>query len=380
MRRLAALLLLLAVLTACGERPAGSALPAPTAQPAGELAAAPSVAPAQVTSAPTLTPVLATATATAAPLPVLTRVTEPGCCMQPMWSPDGQTVLFIDRPDATTPVGIYGVSAEGGPVELVTERVAKTSPDGRYIVYLDEAAQVTVEDVQTGEAWLIPSDRHEPHFSPGSVRLAWTAESGSGAFSERPSTISVSDVSGQNAREVITVYGGGFVGWLDDDRMLVQGRIEEGGALAEEALYSLDLASGEMDLLAESDRLRSVQPAPGGEWVFYAIAFDTVDPARNGMWVVRADGAERHELEVVGAAQWQDGSHLLIIPMEPGAPSHRLLRFDAEAGEIAELTDPAETPFRMLSGDWQVSPTGEHLVFVSAEDRALWVMRLPGTD
>lgn len=381
MRRLAALLLLL-VLTACGVQAAGNDPPAPPpAQPAAEVAAAPSMAPAQIATVPGATPSLATATATVEPAPVLTRLTEPGCCVQPMWSPDGRMVLFIDRPDATAPTGIYGVSVEGGPVQLITERVAKTSPDGRYIVYLNESAQVVVEDLQTGEVWLIPSDRREPHFSPNSQRLVWTAETGSGAFSQRPSIVSVSEVNGQNAREVITVYGGGFVGWLDDDRMLVQGRIEESnGVLAEEALYAIDLLSGDMDQLAVSDRLRSVQPAPGGEWVFYAIAFDTDDPTRNGMWVVRADGSERHKLEVVGAAQWQDGSRLLIIPMEPGAPSHRVLRFDAETGEMEAITDPAQTPFRILSGDWQVSPTGEHIVFVSAEDLSLWVMTLPGAD
>ena len=60
-----------------------------------------------------------------------------------------------------------------------------------------------------------------------------------------------------------------------------------------------------------------------------------------------------------------------------GAPSHRLVEFDAATGQYTDLTDPEQTPFRVLAADWRVSPTGEHVVFVHAEDQALWVLELP---
>src|SRR5690606_35217453 len=95
-----------------------------------------------------------TATPTSPPAPVLTRLTEPGCCHQPYWSPDGQAVLFIDQPDPTVPVGVYGVGVAGGPVERIAEQIGKPSPDGRYLTSLNEAAQVVVREVETGAEWL----------------------------------------------------------------------------------------------------------------------------------------------------------------------------------------------------------------------------------
>src|SRR5512134_1787334 len=59
----------------------------------------------------------------------LVRLTEPGCCVQPGWSADGQQVVFIDKPDPGQPTGIYGVSINGGPPQLITERIGLPSPD-----------------------------------------------------------------------------------------------------------------------------------------------------------------------------------------------------------------------------------------------------------
>lgn len=350
---------------------------APTLRAASPAGADPVSAVTEPPSTPAAEAIPATAAPTLPPAPVLTRLTEPGCCHQPYWSPDGQTVLFVDQPDPTVPVGVYGVGVEGGPVERIAEQIGKPSPDGRYLTYLDGSAQVVVREVAAGTEWLIPSDRREVHFSPGSARLAWDAESGTGAFSQRPSVVSVADVNGENAREVVRVYGGGFAGWLEDDRMLVQGRREDASGLQPEALFTLDLNTGEQVTLAESDRIRGAHASPGGAWVAYAITFDPEDASKNGLWVVRPDGTDRQEVEMIGGAQWRDASRLLIIPLEMDAPSHRVVQFDAETGEFAELTDPAETLFRIRAGDWRVSPTGEHIVFVSAEDGAIWSLRLP---
>src|SRR5690606_41561204 len=125
------------------------------------------------------------------------------------------------------------------------------------------------------------------------------------------------------------------------------------------------------------DRIRGAQASPGGAWVAYAITFDPEDASKNGLWVVRPDGTDRQEVEMIGGVQWRDASRLLIIPLEMNAPSHRVVQFDAETGEFAELTDPAETPFRLRASDWRVPPTREQTVLDSAEAGAIWSLRRP---
>jgi hypothetical protein len=54
-----------------------------------------------------------------------------------------------------------------------------------------------------------------------------------------------------------------------------------------------------------------------------------------------------------------------------------LLEVDAAAGAARALTDPAVTPLRIAGGDWALSPDGQRLAFVSAEDRNIWILELP---
>jgi len=307
--------------------------------------------------------------------PAMIRLTEPGCCAQPFWSPDGQEVRFIDRPEPTAPTGIYGVSVEGGTVHLVSERIGLPSPDGRYLAYLDEQGETVVEDTVYNQRWTIPNGGRRVFFSPNSVRLAWAAIFDTGSFDRQRVVVSISDVDGSNAREVITIYGGGIAGWLDDEHLLLAGK--DAPDDEEAALFSLSILDGSRHVLVRNQNVRSVSIAPGGEWILYTITLDTEQPENNGLWVIRADGGWHYRLEVVGSARWRDGSHLLVIPMELNTPSHRIWQFDAETGHAMPLTDPQHLSFRVQAGDWSVSPTGEFVVFVNAEDQALWLITLP---
>jgi hypothetical protein len=257
----------------------------------------------------------------------------------------------------------------------MSERVALPSPDGAYRAYLSDEGETIVEPATGDSQWVIPNGGLRVFFSPHSARLAWSQTQRSGDFDQRPTVVSISDIDGSDPREVITVYGGGIAGWLDDDTLLLVGR--DRGRAQDVALFSLSVVDGARQDLISNQRIRSVQVAPGGEWVLYLIALDPDGPAEDGLWVIRADGSQRYKLEVAGAAQWRDPTRLLIIPHEPDAPSHRLWQFDAETGEAEPLTDPALTPFRVANADWAVSPTGEYVVFVNAEDQALWVITLP---
>jgi hypothetical protein len=60
--------------------------------------------------------------------------------------------------------------------------------------------------------------------------------------------------------------------------------------------------------------------------------------------------------------------------MEPGAASNEVWQVDAGSGIALRLTEPAFAPFKIAGGDWRVSPDGESFVFVSAADKALWLL------
>lgn len=308
--------------------------------------------------------------------PTLIRLTEPGCCIGATWSVEGDQVLFIDRPRPDAPTGIYGVRINGGEVQLVSERVGEFSPDGRYLLSVNARSQPIIYDLVSGGTTVIRNKGRGVIFSPNSQRLAWSYVQEAQVFSERRSTITVADLDGENAREVAAVIGSGLAGWLDDDHLLLIGR-EEGDPRDEEGLFSLSVVDGSRVDLARRSRVHSVMPAPGGEWACYVAALDPDDPTQNGLWVVKADASQYYRVDLFGGVQWRDATHLLIIPMEINAPSHWLVQFDVTTGMLTPLTDPARFPFRIFAGEWRVSPTGHYVVFVSAEDQALWAFDLP---
>ncbi len=316
------------------------------------------------------------ATASPAFTPTLVRLTDPGCCADPFWSPDGREVRFIHRPPEAEHAAIYGVSVLGGSLRLVSEQVGLFSPDGRYLAYLNGEGVTTIRDTLTGRTWPLYNGARQPIFSPHSRRLAWSEIVPAAIFSNRRVTVYVSDLDGKNQQEVAILRGGGIAGWLDDDRLLLMGR----DLTSEQPypdLFSLSVVDGTRTLLVRNRRLRSVSIAPGGEWVLYAVTFSPEGSEEDGLWVIRADGGERQRLDMVGSAQWRDATRLLIVPFEPGNPSHRLVQFDTATGEITALTDPQTFPFRISAGYWGVSPRGDYVVFLNAQDGALWAFDLP---
>ncbi len=303
------------------------------------------------------------------------RLTGPGCCVQPFWSFDGQFVRFIDQPAPTMPTGIYEVSIEGSAnVRLYSEQIGLPSLDDRYLAYLNEAGETVVQEVGSGAQSIIPNDGLRVFFSPGSERLAWADTAETGNFDHRPSVIGISDIDGANAQELITVYGGGIVGWLNDEALLLIGRDKPGEP--DEKLFTLSIIDGARRDLVSEERIYTASIAPGGGWVVYTIAFDPDGTESDGLWVVSTDGETRYKLDVVGSSHWRDDSRLLIIPIEMDTVSHRLWQFDSQTGTVEPLTDPDQQPFRVASGDWNVSPTGRFVVFLNAEDESLWVIDL----
>ena len=363
---------------ACGRAGEGTASPPPGAS--AEVAAATSQSPTTAAASATTSPAPLTATRTptdthtpppsATPAPVLRQITTGGCCVQPAWSPDGSEIWYIDRPSATDPSGLWAVPAEGGAARFVTDRLGIRSADGQLIAY-PEAGQTYIERLG-GERWAVANGGRAISFSPDGTRIAWQQASSTVNFDRRQVALWVANLDGSEARQVLTLTGGGLVDWLPDgQRWLVSGR-DEGDRQDFYAVY--DLAQDSLTVVVEAAELRGGLLSPDGGWLAYQVTF-TGDADDDGLWIMPLAGGEARRLEYYGAYRWRDNDELLVIPLD-GAATQRLVSVRAESGEARALTDPSVTPVRIAGGDWALAPDGRRIVFVSAEDHNVWIAEL----
>jgi Tol biopolymer transport system component len=305
--------------------------------------------------------------------PALIQLTTGGCCVEPYWSPDGEWVLYIDKPSLESPVGLWGVSASGGGPELVTERLGVYSNDMTLLAY-PQNGQTIVERLADGQTWTIPSGGRAVTFSTDGTQLAWTAGQSGPPFDSARRQVWVSQVDGSQAKAVIDVYGGGFSGWFPDGRLLVSGRLAADETSS--SLYAVSPADGRIVLLASGGRLRSTSISPGGSWVSYLSTLSS-DPASNGLWLVSSTSGEARRVEQFGASRWQDDGHLLLVPLDLKQTYHQVWQIEAQSGLARPLTDPAVTRLKIANGDWSVSPDGRQVAYVSASDHNIWLLSLP---
>ncbi len=315
--------------------------------------------------APTITPT---------PTPELRQLTSGGCCVLPSWSPDSQQVLFIDRP-VQGEAGVYAVEIDRPQEPQAAGPVGIYSPDRSLVAYPIDVRTI-VENVNSGDRWVIPNNGQALEFSPDSRRVAWEIEAISGPYDERQTDIFMANYDGTDAVKVARVYGGGLVGWLPRGlNMVFLGRPALNAR--ERTLTVLDLRTNEAIDLVTAERISGVGISPGGAWVSYFISFNE-DDERNGIWVQRTDGSGARKLDMWGAYQWRDDSRLLVIPARTSSDqAFEIWEVDAATGEKQKLADAAVTPLSILNGDWRVSPDGKYVVFVNSADRNLWLLKLP---
>lgn len=326
-----------------------------------------------LTQTPTLT-LTPTQTPSATHLPKLRQLTTGGCCVQPFWSSDGTQVRYIDRPDPTLPSGLWGVDVSGGEPEFITDRLGIVSPDGSLIAYL-EAGETYVERTSDGERWVVPSGGRAISFSPDGSLIAWQVALSQLNFDRRTVEVWVARVDGSGARLVGGLTGGGLSGWFPDGRrLLVSGRESAG---ADPFLASLSISDATLTVITQAERLRGGSISPEGGWIAYQVTFSS-DPALDGLWATRTDGSEANRLEEFGSYRWRSEGRLIVIPLDntPTANSHYVLEFDATTRRLYALTDPAITRFRIGGGDWSLSPDGNRIAFVSADDHNIWIIDL----
>ncbi|MVN85614.1 LysM peptidoglycan-binding domain-containing protein [Deinococcus sp. HMF7620] len=308
------------------------------------------------------------------PDPAAGRVSRSGCCPHPVWAADGESLLFLDRP-AGREVGLYSVPADG--TELSgTWRLPPTLLSESGLYGLQPTGAATALAVPLGDASgvpvTVPTSGRDAVWSLGGC-LAWPTYGAGDRTDWIPLTVFVADpFRGKTpvaSRPVVTVYGGRLVGWLNEDTLLVTGRLTRNDA--RRSVLTVDLATGRTRVLAQGQQLSGVRASPDGTQVLFQVTLDTA--GRNGLFVVSVAGGAAWPVPTFGSGRWQDNTRLLLVPYEPGLASHRLLRMDVTTGQTEELQSLAD---KIAGDDWQVAPDGTRLVYRSAQDQSLRVLPL----
>lgn len=359
-------LVLLVGVSACDSAPLQVATLSPT------LTATPQPFP---TPQPTGTPA-PTPTITPTPAPQLIQLTTGGCCVNPGWSPDSRRVLFIDRPTADAEIGYYAIDVTSDThVPEFAGRVGLYSPD-RSVAAFAEGTNTVVERLNSGELWVVPNNGQAVEFAPDNQHVAWEIEAISGPYDQRQTDLFVAEIGSSEVERVGRVYGGGLVSWLPRGFGLIfLGRPSLD--TRERTLTVLDLRANVAVDLVTAERIGGVAVSTAGRYVAYFISFND-DETRNGLWVQRTDGSPPRKIDLWGAYQWRDDSHLLVIPARVSAEAaFELIEIDAASGVTRPLTSAAVTPLYIANGDWRVSPDGQSIVYVNSLDRNLWLLKLP---
>lgn len=312
------------------------------------------------------------------PVPAqLIQLMDGACCASPGWYSDSETILYIDKPTEDAPVGLYSVNINApNRSELWNERIAFYTREFDY-AQIPEKAGTRVIRVSDGKQVRVPNGGRTVSLSPDRTRIVWTETRETFPIEERVSNIMLAPINfdGEGvgeAQRLTQVLRGGVSGWLDNNRLLMNGRLSRDTEDSTTLVY--DLTTDKQTVIFTAERSRLTTVSRDGKWLAYVITNDK-DPERDGLWVIRTDGTENTKLDLFGAAQWRDGTRLIIAPFEMGTPSHSFYEYDIETGKTRRLTPPSE-PFKVASGDWTISPDGDKIVFVNAADNNLWLWRL----
>ncbi len=302
------------------------------------------------------------------------RLTDPGCCSHPMWSPDSARIAFLDKPAPERTAGVYAVPARGGSEAIVFRQAALLSRDWSRVAFPQDG-QTVVMRLADGERWVIPNEGRGIRFSPSGASVAWIVASKGASFPDRrQQTIWLARFDGTQPHAAVTITGGGLIGWDDDEQaLLVAGRVTSAGKIG---IWSVDLASGRKTLLHAADGIMNPALSPDGRWLAFTVALQA-DPGQNGLWLMRSDGSVTLKITPFGAYRWRSNSHLLLIPLDLADQGAALWEVDAAEGSARQLTRPEDVPLPIANNDWVASPDGKAIVYVSTIDRAIWRLDLP---
>ncbi|CAM3674599.1 hypothetical protein [Deinococcus frigens] len=315
-----------------------------------------------------LTAVLAGASALAATLP--SRAVLGGeCCPGTVWTPDSGALLFLDGPPTRASTGFYQVAATGGEVTRRFSSVAYFSPKLRWAVRPGPGEATVLERLADGKRFTLPTYGADVSWNDAETGLAYTRSDTSGNYDRRATRVYVADAFG-SPRTVATLYGGGVSGWVDDDTLLLSGKSAPGNRDRE--LFTLNIRSGAKKTLRTALGFRGISLSPDGARVLYTISFDSA--ARNGLWLQSTAGGSPTEMGDYGSYRWRDAGRFVLIPLKPGGGAHILRQYNVRANAWNTLGDLGD---QVRQGDWNISPTGKLLNYLSAKDGNVRVLTLP---
>ncbi len=338
--------------------------------------------------APTDTPTaLPAPTATAAPAPTappepfkptLTKLTDGGCCRNPVWHPDGTRILYTDAVPNQPLAATYAVPADAsGPPTVFFPSAATVSPDGSRIAFPDFANKVTrIQEFGKQSTATIANNAAYVWFSRDGRQVAWLervpgAQPSSNV--DRLIRVWVANADGSNARtRGSTVRAADLIWFPDGQRLLFTGRDTDGG---NPGIYVLDLGAGTLTRIVDAFSPRGVRLSPDGGQIIYLAALEEKGDD-NGLFIVNADGGAKRKLPLVGGVRWSpDSKALLILPFQTDNGADQLIRIDAATLGTMPLTDRAALPFRVAQDEWQLSLDGTRIVFSAMTDNNIYVLR-----
>ncbi|OLV17926.1 hypothetical protein [Deinococcus marmoris] len=306
--------------------------------------------------------------AVAATLPSRT-VLSGECCPGTVWTPDSKALLFLDGPPARASTGFYEVAATGGEVTRRFSSIAYFSPKLRWAVRPGSGEATVLERLADGKRFTLPTFGADVTWNDAEDGLAYTRSDTSGNYDRRATRVYVADAFG-SPRNVATLYGGGVSGWVDDTTLLLSGKSAPGNRDRE--LFTLNTRSGAKKTLRTALGFRGISLSPDGARVLYTISFDSA--ARNGLWLQSTAGSTPTEINDYGAYRWRDAGRFLLMPLKTDGDAHVLRQYTVSLNGWNTLGDLGD---QVRQGDWNVSPDGKLLNFLSAKDGNVWVLTLP---
>lgn len=310
-------------------------------------------------------------------MPTITRLTEGGCCREPVWHPDGSRVLYADAMAGQQYAVTYAVPAAGGGRPTVFwNSVGIVSPDGARIAFPDFAARVTrVQEFGKMSIATLDNDLAYVSFSRDGRQVMWLERQSPQASSntERVLRVWTANADGTNARVRVSGIRANDLQWLPDgQRFLYSGRDANG---TNPGIYLYDLSTSTATRLAATFSARGLRLAPDGKSVVYLAVLETT-PEANGLFHLRLDTGERRKLPLLGGVRWlPDSSSIIVVPTQTDGGADALVRVDAATLAVTPLTSRTALPFRIAQDQWQLSPDGTRIVYVSLDDTNIYVLR-----
>ena len=290
------------------------------------------------------------------------------CCPGAIWTPDSRALLFLDGPPVRAATGIYQVAASGGTVTRRFSSVFFPSPKLLWAVR-PGTAQTVLERLTDGRKFTLPTAGADVQWSASEQQVAYTRSDTSGNYDRRASRVFTAPVFGA-PKQVATLYGGGVSGWLDERRLLLNGKTVPG--TRDRQLWTQDTKSGKKVNLGQALSFRGLSASPDGRWVAYYVAFDSA--SRNGMFVQNTASGARRKLSEFGSYRWRGSDRLVFIPLKQAGSAHVLREYILSENAWHTLGTLGD---QVRQGDWNISPDGEKLSYLSANDGNVRVLPLP---